>query len=175
MKEHKGMVLDVSWVLARAFEKGNKVLLFGNGGSAADAQHLAAEFVNRFLINRKPLPALALHTDTSVITSISNDFSFTDVFSKQIAALGVTGDVAWGISTSGNSGNVVRGLAVAREKGLVTIGFTGADGGAMKEFCDYLFTVSSDHTPRIQEIHILLGHIICEIVEEFLFGTQGCE
>ncbi len=162
-------MLDISWVIADAFEKGNKVLLFGNGGSAADAQHLAAEFMNRFLIDRKPLPAIALHTDTSVLTSISNDFSFTDIFSKQIKALAAPGDVAWGISTSGNSHNVIKGLAEARSRGLVTVGFSGSGGGAMKDYCDYLLVVDSEDTPRIQEVHILIGHVVCQIVEDYLF------
>lgn len=169
-KEHRALVLSISWAIAEAFKKGNKVLLFGNGGSAADAQHLAAEFINRFLIDRKPLPAIALHTDTSIVTSISNDFSFSDVFSKQIKALGTPGDVAWGISTSGNSQNVIEGLIVAKEKGLITVGFTGSGGGTMKEYCDFILAVDSDHTPRIQEVHILIGHIICQIVEDFLFA-----
>ena len=172
-EKNQALVLDISWVIAEAFKKGNKVLLFGNGGSAADAQHLAAEFVNRFLIDRIPLPAIALHTDTSILTSISNDFSFSAVFSKQVRALGKPGDIAWGISTSGSSNNVVEGLVVAKEKGLVTIGFTGAGGGAMKDCCDYLLEVDSDYTPRIQEVHILMGHIICEIVEDCLFGKSG--
>ena len=169
-EEHRQVILEVSWAIAEAFKKGNKVLIFGNGGSAADAQHLAAEFVNRFLLDRDPLPAIALHTDTSVVTSVSNDFSFSQVFSKQINALGLPGDVAWGISTSGNSENVVEGLIAARRRGLVTVGFSGVDGGAMKEYCDYLLNVDSRETPRIQEIHIVLGHIICETVENFLFG-----
>ncbi len=169
-EEHRQVILEVSWAIAEAFKKGNKVLIFGNGGSAADAQHLAAEFVNRFLLDRDPLPAIALHTDTSVVTSVSNDFSFSQVFSKQINALGLPGDVAWGISTSGNSENVVEGLIAARRRGLVTVGFSGVDGGAMKEYCDHLLNVDSRETPRIQEIHIVLGHIICETVENFLFG-----
>ncbi len=169
-KEKRGLILDISWALAEALKRGKKILIFGNGGSAADAQHLAAEFVNRFMIDRKPLPAIALHTDTSILTSISNDFSFSDVFSKQVDALGKAGDVAWGISTSGNSPNVVKGLSFARSRGLVTIGFTGTSGGDMEKWCDYILKVDSSTTPRIQEVHILVGHIICQIVEDCLFN-----
>ncbi|MDZ4166068.1 MAG: D-sedoheptulose 7-phosphate isomerase [Smithellaceae bacterium] len=162
-------IVQVVEVITGALKAGNKILLFGNGGSAADAQHLAAEFVNRFLIERPPLPAIALSTDTSVITSIGNDYSFAEIFSKQIRALGQAGDVAWGISTSGASENVLKGLQVARKMGLITLCMTGRDGGDMASVADYSLNVSSQSTPRIQEVHITLGHVICELVDYKLF------
>lgn len=162
-------IVQVVEAITRALQAGNKILLFGNGGSAADAQHLAAEFVNRFLIERPPLPAIALSTDTSVITSIGNDYSFSEIFSKQIRALGQEGDVAWGMSTSGTSENVLKGLQAARKMGLVTLCITGRDGGEMATVADYFLNVSSQSTPRIQEVHITLGHVICELVDYKLF------
>ncbi len=150
---------------------GNKILLFGNGGSAADAQHIAAEFVNRFLMDRAPLPALALTTDSSVLTSIANDFSYREVFSKQIKALGSPGDAAIGISTSGNSENVIAGLKAANEKGLITIGLGGAPTSVMGEICRYYLPVTGA-TPRIQEVHILVGHTLAEVIERTLFGDM---
>jgi D-sedoheptulose 7-phosphate isomerase len=155
--------------ITEALKKGNKVLLFGNGGSAADAQHIAGEFVNRFLIERPPLPAIALTTDTSVLTSIGNDYDFADVFSKQIRALGQEGDIAWGFSTSGGSPNVIRALEAAKKMGLVTIGFTGRDGGAVGMVSDYHINVPSNVTPRVQEVHIVVSHAICELVDWRLF------
>ena len=155
--------------LVQALQNGRKVLLFGNGGSAADAQHLAAEFVNRFLYDRPALPAIALTTDSSVLTSISNDYAYTRVFSRQIEALGKSGDVAIGISTSGNSPNVLLGLQAARDRGLYTIAFSGGDGGKIKAAADVCLTVPVRETPRIQEVHITIGHAICELVEEALF------
>ena len=159
--------------MAQAFRAGNKLLVFGNGGSAADAQHLAAEFVNRFRLERPPLPALALTTDTSILTAVANDYAFAQVFSKQILALGQEGDVALGISTSGRSENVFQGLAVAKEKGLFTIGLGGGDGGRLLEVSDLLILVPSQETPRIQEAHLFFIHLVCELVEEVLFGTQA--
>ena len=156
--------------LVEVLRGGNKILLFGNGGSAADAQHIAAEFVNRFLLNRAPLPAIALTTDSSVLTSISNDFSFDEVFAKQISAIGRSGDCAIGISTSGGSPNVVRGLETAREGGLITVGLGGPRGVAMEKHCDYYFSVKGGTTPRIQEVHQLVGHVVAEMVERILFG-----
>jgi D-sedoheptulose 7-phosphate isomerase len=156
-------------LIVEAFKAGNKLLLFGNGGSAADAQHLAAEFINRYLIERPPLPAIALTTDTSVLTSISNDYSFQDVFVKQIKALGKAGDVAIGISTSGASANVIKGLKVAKEMGLKTIALVGGDGGELAKLADLALIVESTSTPRIQEVHITIGHIICEMVDLMLF------
>jgi len=152
-----------------ALKAGSQILLFGNGGSAADAQHLAAEFVNRFLIERPPLPAIALTTDTSIITSIGNDYDFTEIFSKQIRAIGRKGDIAWGMSTSGTSVNVVRGLEAAKKIGMVTIGLTGRDGGDVAKIVDHTLNVSSTSTPRIQEVHIMVGHVICEMVDFKLF------
>ncbi len=152
-----------------ALKAGHKILLFGNGGSAADAQHLAAEFVNRFMIERPPLPAIALTTDTSIITSIGNDYDFSDIFSKQIRAIGQKGDIAWGMSTSGTSVNVVKAMEAAKKIGMVTIGLTGRDGGDIARVVDYALNVSSTSTPRIQEVHITVGHVICEMVDFKLF------
>lgn len=157
--------------ILKAFHNGHKLLLAGNGGSAADSQHLAAEFVNKFNYDRQALPAIALTTDASVLTSVGNDSSFSQVFARQIAALGLEGDVFIGISTSGNSLNVVEALKTARRKKIATIGLTGSQGGLVKEFSEICIRVPSDETPRIQEAHILIGHIICSIVEEeFLPG-----
>lgn len=165
-EENAAKIEGVVGVIVKAIQKGNKILLFGNGGSAADAQHIAAEFVNRYLIDRNPLPALALTTDSSILTSISNDLSFNEIFSRQIAAYGKNGDIAWGISTSGRSPNIIRALETAREIGLITIGFTGKDGGKVASMVDYNFNVAADLTPRIQETHITLAHVICELVEK---------
>jgi len=155
--------------IAVCFAAGNKVLLFGNGGSAADAQHIAAEFVNRFVIERPPLAAVALTTDTSVLTSIGNDYDYSDIFSKQVRALGKRDDMAIGISTSGNSPNVVKGIQDAGEAGLFTVGFSGP-GGKLAECADTVFCVDSTVTARIQESHILLGHILCDLVDRILFS-----
>jgi D-sedoheptulose 7-phosphate isomerase len=167
-------VAKVSEILVNAFEQGNKVLLFGNGGSAADAQHIAAEFVGRFAFDRPALPALGLSVNTSCVTAIGNDYGFDQVFSRQIEALAHTGDVAIGISTSGNSPNVVRALLVSRKKGLHTIALTGCTGGKLKNAVDYCICVPSNDTPRIQECHILIGHIISELVEQTIFHEQSC-
>lgn len=156
-------------VITHAFKQGNKVLFCGNGGSAADAQHLAAEFSGRFYKDRKALPAEALHCNTSYLTAVANDYSFDVVYARLIDGLGMHGDVLIGLSTSGNSGNIVKAFEKAREKGVITVGFTGKTGGRMKEVSDYLFNVPSTDTPRIQESHILIGHIICQLVEEKLF------
>lgn len=156
-------------IVVNAFKAGNKVLLFGNGGSAADAQHIAAEFINRFLIERPPLPAIALTTDTSVLTSISNDYGYVDSFSKQVKALGKEGDVAIGISTSGSAANVIKAMKVAREIGLKTVGLTGMDGGELTKVVDLAIVVNSQVTPRIQEVHITIGHVLCEMVDRMLF------
>jgi D-sedoheptulose 7-phosphate isomerase len=160
-------------LLAACITAGRKILIFGNGGSAADSQHIAAEFVNRFRIERPPLAALALSTDTSVLTSIGNDYDFDAVFEKQIRALGVKGDVAWGISTSGNSPNVVKAIRTARTQGLTTIGMTGT-GGRLAECADLALTVESSVTARIQEVHITMGHLLCELVDRILF-PEGFE
>ncbi len=162
------VLIKAADMLATCVASGHKILIFGNGGSAADAQHLAAEFVNRFQIERHPLAALALTTDTSVITSIGNDYAFDLIFAKQIQALGRRDDVAWGISTSGNSPNVVVGLKSAREMGLHCLGMTG-QGGALAEVSDLLLTVPSATTARVQETHIVMGHILCQLVDTTLF------
>ncbi len=151
---------------------GNKILLFGNGGSAADCQHIAAEFINRFQIERIPLAAIALTTDTSVITSIGNDYSFEDIFLKQIHALGKKGDIALGISTSGNSPNVIKAARAAKEMGMTTIGLSG-ETGQLKEISDFPFCVSSKVTARIQEAHILLAHILCDLTEGMIFNEYS--
>ena len=164
------LIQDVSQVIINAYQNGNKVLIAGNGGSAADAQHLAGEFVSRFYFDRPGLPGLALSTDTSVMTAIGNDYGFERIFARQIESNGVAGDIFMGISTSGNSANIIQALKTSRDKGLVSIGFTGADGGQMAGYCDYCLKVPSAITPRIQEAHILMGHIICAIVEESMFG-----
>ena len=169
VNENLVKIVQVVEVFTAALKRGNKILIFGNGGSAADSQHLAAEFVNRFLIERPPLPAIALSTDSSILTSIGNDYNFSEIFSKQIKAIGREGDIAWGISTSGSSPNVVKAFETAKKMELVTIGFTGRDGGALAGIADYLLNVSSYNTPRIQEVHITVGHVICEMVDFKLF------
>jgi D-sedoheptulose 7-phosphate isomerase len=153
-----------------AYQNGKKTLLAGNGGSAADAQHIAGEFVSKFYFDRPGIAAVALTTNTSIVTAIGNDYGYEHLFERQVQAQGVSGDVFIGISTSGNSENIVRALAVCRDKGISTIGLTGVYGGKMKQYCDISITVPSRETPRIQESHILIGHIICCIVEENLFG-----
>jgi len=172
LKENLDTLEQAIRELARVLEQGNKILLFGNGGSAADAQHITAEFVNRYMIDRPPLPAIALTTDTSVLTAISNDFSFEEVFAKQVRALGKSGDAAIGISTSGTSTNVVEALRMARELGLVTVGLGGPRGTAMQDNCDYYFSVDGGATPRIQEVHQVIGHTLVEAVDEILFGNM---
>lgn len=156
-------------VIVHAFQKGNKVLFCGNGGSAADAQHLAAEFSGRFYKNRRALPSEALHCNTSYLTAVANDYSYDVIYARLIEGLGNEGDVLVGLSTSGNSPNIVKAFEAAKEKKVITVGFTGAAGGKMKDISDHLFNVPSTDTPRIQESHILIGHIICELVEEKLF------
>jgi D-sedoheptulose 7-phosphate isomerase len=169
LKENLSKLIDAIKLIVQAFEKGNKLFFFGNGGSAADAQHLAAEFVNRYLMERPPLPAIALTTDTSILTSVSNDFAFNEIFSKQLKALGKKGDIAVGLSTSGNSPNVIRAIETAKEMGMKTVAFTGMDGGKLFKKADITLLVPSSSTPRIQETHILIGHILCEMVENHLF------
>lgn len=162
-------LIRAATVIVGAFNNESKLMIFGNGGSAADAQHIAAEFVNKFLIERPPLPAMALTTDTSILTSVGNDYNFDDIFSKQIKALGMEGDVAWGISTGGESVNVIEGLRVARDRGLRTIGMTGSGGGKISEVVQILLRVDADNTARIQECHITMAHVICELVDYQLF------
>lgn len=169
LSENISRIIKVVDAVTAALKGGNKILLFGNGGSAADAQHIAAEFVNRFLIERPPLPAIALSTDTSVITSIANDYDFSDVFAKQIRAIGQAGDVAWGISTSGMSPNVVKALETAKKMEMVTIGMTGKDGGQIARIVDHSLHVPSSSTPRVQEVHTVISHVICEMIDFKLF------
>lgn len=164
----------VNWVVDTLQNK-NKVLIFGNGGSAADAQHMAAEFVNRFLIDRRPLAAIALTTDTSILTSIGNDFSFDDIFTKQIQALGCNGDLALGISTSGNSPNVINGIEAAKELGLRTVVLTGGNGGKLSGLADLALNVPTKETPHIQEVHIWIEHLVCQLVDEVMFGALARE
>jgi D-sedoheptulose 7-phosphate isomerase len=166
-------IAKVSALLVETLDNGNKVLLFGNGGSAADAQHIAAEFVGRFAFDRPALPALALSVNTSCVTAIGNDYGFDLVFSRQIEALAHPGDLAIGISTSVNSSNVLRGLSAAREKRLGTVALTGCTGGKLKNAVDHCICAPSNETPRIQECHILIGHIISELVEETIFHEQS--
>ncbi len=160
---------DTALRLATSLAQGGKILLCGNGGSAADAQHLAAEFVNRFLVDRPALPAIALTTDTSALTSIGNDLDFKQIFSRQVEALGRKGDVLIGISTSGNSPNVVAALEAARNADMLTLGFTGRGGGKMASLCHMLLDVPSTSTPLIQEIHITAGHLLCQLTDHYLF------
>jgi len=162
-------ILEIGNLLIETYKKGNKLLIAGNGGSAADAQHIAGELVSKFYFDRPALPAIALTTDTSIITAIGNDYGYEYLFSRQVEANGVKGDVFLGISTSGNSKNIIEGLKTAKEKGLITIGLTGESGGKMKELCDYCIYVPSRETPRIQEAHILIGHILCSVIEEAIF------
>ncbi|MFH1080957.1 MAG: D-sedoheptulose 7-phosphate isomerase [Pseudomonadota bacterium] len=169
LNENLGKIAQVVDVVTAALKAGRKILLFGNGGSAADAQHIAGEFVNRFLIERPPLPAIALTTDTSVMTSISNDYDFTEVFSKQIRAIGQAGDIAWGMSTSGSSPNCVKAFEAAKKIGMITIGLTGKDGGEIAKMVDHSLNVSSGNAPRIQEAHITVSHVVCELVDVKLF------
>lgn len=169
LADDPGHAVTIAAELIGTFRRGGKLLLFGNGGSAADAQHIAAEFVGRFYMDRRALPALALNVNPSVMTALGNDFGFDEVFARQVEALGRSGDLAIGLSTSGNSENVVRGLRAARAAGMLTVGMTGANPGRVGEASDLCATVPSADTPRIQEAHILLGHVWSEIVEEALF------
>lgn len=167
--DNTARLTEVAEMLVNGFGTGHKVLLFGNGGSAADAQHIAAEFVGRFVPDRPALPALSLSTDSSILTSVANDYGFDHLFARQIEALGQPGDTAIAISTSGNSPNVLAGIAAARSKGMYTIGLTGEAGGRMAEQVEVVFRVPSRHTPRIQETHIMIGHILCELVDRLMF------
>ena len=173
VRDYATTLASVADLIAERFAAGSKVLLFGNGGSAADAQHIAAEFVNRFVIERPPLPAIALTTDSSALTSIANDYGYNDVFAKQVRALGRGGDVAIAISTSGTSPSVVRAVDACAKLGIETVGLTGRDGGKLRGKVDHLLNVSgSTETARIQETHILIGHVLCELVDRRLFGMQ---
>jgi D-sedoheptulose 7-phosphate isomerase len=168
--EGVAFIESFSETVINALQHGKKLLICGNGGSAADAQHFAAELVGRFMIDRKPLPAIALTTDTSVITAVGNDYSFDDIFSRQVEALAVEGDVVVGISTSGNSENVIKAICAAQEKGCHTFGLLGKNGGKLKTLCKQSYVVPSDESARIQEVHIMIEHIICQMVEEKIFG-----
>ncbi len=168
-------VVAAAELLAQVLKSGGRVLIFGNGGSAADAQHLAAEFVNRFQVERPPLGALALTTDSSILTAVANDYDFLEVFAKQVQALGRPGDLALGISTSGNSPNVVQGLQAAREMGLRTLAFSGRDGGPVAAQAELALVVPSRNTPRIQEVHITIGHALCDLVDVLLFPEKFAE
>jgi len=172
LRDNLDMLVRVIDAVAAALQRGNKLLIFGNGGSAADAQHIAAEFTNRFLIERPPLAALALTTDTSALTAIANDYDYSQVFAKQVKALGRAGDIALAISTSGNSANILLALDACRELKITTIGLTGGKGGKMAAKVDFLLQASEGKTsPRIQETHILVGHVICEMVDQKLFTS----
>jgi D-sedoheptulose 7-phosphate isomerase len=171
-RENADRIIEIVGIIAQAFRDGKKVVLFGNGGSSTDACHIAAEFVNRFLMDRPPLPAIALNTDPAVITSISNDFGYDQIFSKQLAALGHEGDVVIALSTSGNSPNVIKALEIAKKAGMRTIVLTGGTGGKMANMAEHTFIVPSTYTPHIQETHITLGHVICQLVDEALFGGK---
>jgi D-sedoheptulose 7-phosphate isomerase len=162
---------DVVDTIVKAFKAGNRVYFAGNGGSAADAQHLAAEFSGRFYTDRLALPAEALHCNTSYLTAVANDYSFDEVYARLIRGIAHPGDVLVGLSTSGNSGNIIKAFEAARQKKVITIGFTGETGGKLKPLCDFLFYIPSTDTPRIQEAHILLGHIVCELVERDFFKS----
>lgn len=171
IKEHVGAIMEASKMIASAFTEGKKLLLFGNGGSATDASHMAAEFVNRFKRERPGLPAIALTTDMAVITSIANDYDYSEIFARQIKSLSDEGDVVLAISTSGSSGNVLKAMDVAKRRKLKTIVFTGAKGEKFASKADCAFIVPSDNTPRVQETHITLGHVLCQLVEEILFES----
>jgi D-sedoheptulose 7-phosphate isomerase len=165
-------IQEVVDICSTAFCEGNKVLFCGNGGSAADAQHLAAELSGRFYFDRDPLPAEALHVNTSYLTAVANDYAYDEIFARLVRAQGKQGDVLFGLSTSGNSPNVIKAFEKANELGMITIGLTGETGGKLKAVSDFLFNVPSTDTPRIQESHALIGHIICELIESKLFGPE---
>jgi D-sedoheptulose 7-phosphate isomerase len=166
------IIVEAAVLIARCLQSGNKLLLFGNGGSAADAQHLAAEFVGRFVRERAGFPAIALTTDSSILTAVGNDYGFEQIFARQIQALGRPGDVVVAISTSGNSANVLEGIKEARKRNLKTVGLSGKDGGSLAQQADVAITIPSTSTARIQECHIAIGHLFCELVEAELFGSR---
>jgi D-sedoheptulose 7-phosphate isomerase len=162
-------IIEVAKAIAGAFNDGKKVILFGNGGSSTDASHIAAEFINRFKRERPSLPAIALNTDMAVITSIANDYDFSEIFAKQLKSLSEEGDIVLALSTSGNSPNILKAMDVAKRKKLTTVAFTGTKGEKFASRATYAFVVPSDSTPRIQETHITLGHVLCQLVDEILF------
>jgi len=169
IKENVDAIVEVSKAIADTFNDGKKVILFGNGGSSTDSSHIAAEFVNRFKRERPSLPAIALNTDMAVITAIANDYDYSDIFAKQLKALGEEGDIVIAISTSGGAANVLKAMDVAKKKKIRTVAFTGTKGEKFAAKATYAFVVPSDNTPRIQETHITLGHVLCQMVEEILF------
>lgn len=164
------LIQKVALITTNAYKNGFKTMLAGNGGSAADAQHIAGEFVSRFYFDRPGIPSIALTTDTSILTAIGNDYGYDRLFARQVQAQGIKGDIFIGISTSGNSTNIIEALKACKEKEIISIGLTGQSGGKMADLCDYCIKVPSNCTPRIQESHIVIGHIICAIVEEEIFG-----
>lgn len=166
------IILRIGQIIIDAYRKGNKVILCGNGGSAADAQHLACELVSKFKLERPAIPAIALTTNTSILTAVGNDYDFGSVFSRQVEAWANEGDVVIGISTSGSSSNVLKAMETARKKGATTVGFTGREGNKLEAATDICFKANSSNTPRIQEVHITVGHIVCSLVEEALFGEK---
>lgn len=173
VREHADRIVQVAQLITRALREGRKVLLFGNGGSSTDASHIAAEFVGRYHRDRRPLPAIALATDMAALTCIANDYDYAEIFARQVRAHGQKGDIAIAISTSGNSPNVVKGVEAARETGLITVGWTGGNGGKLAGLVDHCFIVPSTVTARIQESHITLGHVLCELIEEGLFAKTS--
>lgn len=170
VRKHADRIVEVARLIARAFKEGHKVLLFGNGGSSTDASHIAAEFVGRYHRDRSPLPAIALGTDMAALTCIANDYDYAEIFARQVRAHGQKGDIAIAISTSGNSANVLKGVEAAREIGLITVGWTGGKGGKLASLVNHCFVVPSTVTARIQESHITLGHVLCELIEEDVFA-----
>ncbi len=173
VREHADRIVEVARLIARAFREGHKVLLFGNGGSSTDASHIAAEFVGRYHRDRSPLPAIALGADMAALTCIANDYDYAEIFSRQVRAHGQKGDIAIAISTSGNSPNVLKGAEAARAIGLITVGWTGGKGGKLTSLVDHCFIVPSTVTARIQETHITLGHVLCELIEEDVFAKTS--
>jgi len=167
----RDVIRNIADAIVKAFKNGRRLYLIGNGGSAADAQHIAGELIGRFKMNRRPLPAVALTTDTSVITALANDFGYDTCFARQVEALANPGDIVLAFSTSGNSKGILNAVQIARDRGASTIGFTGKDGGLLKDAVDICLKIPSDNTPRIQECHITVGHVLCSIVEKELFGT----
>ena len=173
INDNSEKLIEIINVILTAFKYGKKILIFGNGGSASDSQHMTCEFINRLKIDRAPLPAISLNSDSSVLTSISNDYDFSEIFSKQIEAIGKEGDVAFGITTSGNSLNVIKGINRAKIMGLETICLTGNNGGEINKISDYSLIVPSDNTQRIQECHITIIHVICEMAEKIYFYGEN--
>ena len=172
VNDNADTIIEVANLIADTFNMGGKLLLFGNGGSAADASHIAAEFVNRFKMERPAFPAIALNTDMAVLTSIANDYNYDSVFERQLKALGQAGDVVIAISTSGSSPNVIKAVEAAKRKKIKTIAFTGEKGDRLASLSDYVFAIPSNNTPRIQETHITLAHVLCQMVEEILFESH---